>query len=239
MPPETNAMVNAVMTDRTVILPGGEPLLARIRVEADAAGVRRIRLALGYLFVPGLAPIWDALEKSSATELHLLIGNTAATLTEEQQVAMADEVSVTGGSSDTRSPEMDVAASARTERAHIVTETAQALRGNLAHIPADDTAGQSLLLRLARAANAGRLRVHAKASLFEHHAGEPTVALVGSSNLSLPSPGNPTELNVVVREKEAAIQLTAWFDALWDAGQDFTRELLTEILNAPCLQPAD
>jgi phosphatidylserine/phosphatidylglycerophosphate/cardiolipin synthase-like enzyme len=228
------------------ILPGGEPLLARVRVEASAAGVSRIRLALGYLFVPGLAPVWDALDRSSAAELHLLIGNTAGTLTEEQQVALADEVSVTAGPNDTRSPEMDVAAAPRTERARIVTETAQALRENLAHIPAGDAAAQGLLLRLARAANTGRLRVriypdgrlHAKAYLFERQDEYPTVALVGSSNLSLPSPGNPTELNVVVRDRGATDQLTVWFDTLWDAGQDFSRELLTEILNAPCLQPA-
>ena len=237
-----NPRVNAVMAD---ILPGGEPLLARVRVEASSAGVSRIRLALGYLFVPGLAPVWDALDHSSATELHLLIGNTAGTLTEEQQVALADEVSVAASPSDARSPEMDVAAAARTERARIVTETAQALRENLAHIPAGDAAAPSVLLRLARAASAGRLRVriypegrlHAKAYLFERHDGASMVALVGSSNLSLPSPGNPTELNVVVREKQATEQLTAWFDTLWDAGQDFSRELLTEILDAPCLQP--
>ena len=237
-----NPSVNAVLSD---ILPGGEPLLARVRVEASAAGVSRIRLALGYLFVPGLAPVWDALDHSSATELHLLIGNTAGTLTEDQAVALADEVSVTAGPNDSRSPEMDVAAAARTERARIVTETAQALRENLAHIPAGDAAVQSVLLRLARAANAGRLRVriypegrlHAKAYLFERQNGSPMVALVGSSNLSLPAPGNPTELNVVVREKKASDQLTDWFETLWDAGQDFTRELLTEVLNAPCLQP--
>ncbi|MES2461832.1 MAG: phospholipase D-like domain-containing protein [Armatimonadota bacterium] len=232
-----------VMAD---ILPGGEPLLARVRIEASAAGVSRIRLALGYLFVPGLAPVWDALDRSGATELHLLIGNTAGTLTEEQQVALADEASANAGPNDTRSPEMDVAAAARAERARIVTETAQALRENLAHIPVDDAAAKSLLLRLARAANTGRLRVriypegrlHAKAYLFERANGHPMVALVGSSNLSLPSPGNPTELNVIVRETEATLGLSAWFDTLWDVGQDFSRELLTEILDAPCLQSA-
>jgi hypothetical protein len=238
-----NPSVSAVMAD---VLPGGEPLLARIRVEASAAGVSRIRLALGYLFVPGLAPVWDALDNSSATEMHLLIGNTAGTLTEEQQVALADEVSATAGPNDIRSPEMDVAAAARTERARIVSETAKALRENLANIPASDASVQNVLLRLAHAANTGRLRVriypegrlHAKAYLFEQQGGQPTIALVGSSNLSLPSPGNPTELNVVVREQGASDQLDGWFETLWDAGQDFTRELLTEVLNAPCLQTA-
>ncbi|MBC8102514.1 MAG: hypothetical protein H7Z41_07980 [Cytophagales bacterium] len=239
---QDNPAVSAVMAD---VLPGGEPLLARIRVEASAPGVGRIRLALGYLFVPGLAPVWDALDHSTATELHLLIGNTAGTLTEEQRIALADEVSLAAAPNDARSPDMDVAASARTERARIVTETARALRENLAHIPSGDTATPSVLLRLARAASAGRLRVriypegrlHAKATLFERSDGAPALALVGSSNPSLPSPGNPTELNVVVREAKASALLCAWFDTLWDAGQDFTRELLTEILNAPCLQP--
>ena len=226
------------------ILPGGEPLLARVRLEASAAGVRRIRLALGYLFVPGLAPVWDALHHSSATELHLLIGNTAGTLTEEQQIALADEASVRARANDVRPPEMDVAAAARTERARIVSETSEALRENLAHIPSGDAAARAVLLGLAQAVGTGRLRVriypegrlHAKAYLFERGEGLPTTALVGSSNLSLPSPGNPTELNVVVREKNAASQLSQWFDTLWDSGQDFTRELMTEILSAPCLR---
>lgn len=252
--PKQGRMTSADNTDDPVvdvvtadILPGGEPLLARVRAEASATGVRRIRLALGYLFVPGLAPVWKALEHSSATELHLLIGNTAGTLTDEQRVALADEVSGTASPHDTRSPEMDVAAAARTERARIVTETAGALRENLAHIPAGDSGAQSVLLSLAQAATTGRLRVriypegrlHAKAYLFEHPEGISTIALVGSSNLSLPSPGNPTELNVVVREKAATDQITHWFDTLWDAGQDFTRELLTEIMAAPCLQRPD
>lgn len=226
------------------VLPGGEPLLARVRLEASAAGVSRIRLALGYLFVPGLAPVWDALHQSSATEIHLLIGNTAGTLTHEQQIALADEASVRARSNDARSPAMDVAAAARAERARIVGETSQALRENLARIPVGDAVARDVLLLLAQAAGARRLRVriypegrlHAKAYLFERGDGLPTTALVGSSNLSLPSPGNPTELNVVVREPNAAAQITTWFDTLWDTGQDFTRELLTDILNAPCLQ---
>lgn len=237
-----NPSVSAAMAD---ILPGGEPLLARVRVEANAKPLTRIRLALGYLFVPGLAPVWDALEGGSTAELQLLIGNTAGTLTEEQSVALADEIADAGRPDDSRSPEMDVASSARAARTRIVAETARALRENLAHIPASDMAAQSVLLRLARAANAGRLRVriypdgrlHAKAYLFERSDDAPSIALVGSSNLSLPSPGNPTEMNVVVRDTAAFRQVTDWFDALWDAGQDFTRELLTEILAAPALQP--
>lgn len=225
------------------ILPGGEPLLARVRVEASARPLARVRLALGYLFVPGLAAVWDALEDSDAAELQLLIGNTAGTLTDEQEVALSDEAADAARPGDLRTPEMDVAASARAGRARIVMETARALRENLAHIPAGDMAAQSLLLRLARTAQAGRLRVriypagrlHAKAYLFERPNGD-AAAIVGSSNLSLPSPGNPTELNVVVRDP-AARQVTAWFDALWNTGQDFTRDLLTEMLAAPILQP--
>jgi len=229
--------------ETTEILSGGEPLLARVRAEATARPLARIRLALGYLFVPGLAPVWDALEAGTPGEIQLLIGNTAQTLTDEQQVALTDEVADAGRPDDSRSAAQDVAGVARAARARIVAETARALRENLARIAPEDAAVIHVLLGLARAASAGQLRVriypdgrlHAKAYLFEGGEGEGAVGLVGSTNLSLPSHGNSTELNVVVRDRAAA-QVGDWFDALWTVGQDFTRDLLTEILSAPCLQ---
>jgi hypothetical protein len=223
------------------ILGGGEPLLARVR--AEAAGTTRIRFALGYLFLPGLAPVWDALDASGG-EIHLLIGNTAGLPTDEQRIAGQDAGSLT--------PALDVAAHARAERARVVAEIRDALRANLAHLPhTGDNA--RLLLALARGIAANRVRVriysegrlHAKAYLFERPAGgrvssagqpfaddtrpEAAVALVGSSNLSLPSPGNPTELNVVVRDAAGVGAVSAWFDSLWGASHDFSRDLFTQL----------
>jgi phosphatidylserine/phosphatidylglycerophosphate/cardiolipin synthase-like enzyme len=226
------------------VLPGGDPLLAWVRQEASRP-LARIRLALGYLYLPGLEPVWDALEGSGA-EINLLIGNTAGTLTDEQYVALGDEARIAGRPNDPRLPEQDVAAGARADRARIVTETARALRENLARGAGADAPLASVLLRIARAVGGGRLRVriypdgrlHAKAYLFHGAAtGEAMTALVGSSNLSLPASGNPTELNLVVRDPATTAAVSEWFDALWFAGQDFTRDLLTEILAAPSLQP--
>lgn len=227
------------------VLPGGEPLLARVRAEAGVPGTTAIRLALGYLFVPGMASLLPALEASTASEIHLLIGNTAGTLTDEQQVALADAATRAGGPSDARSPDQDVARGARTARARVTLETARALRENLAHLSPGDTHAQNGLLILARLASAGRLRVrvytggrlHAKAYLFSRTPPTASVALVGSSNLSLPQNGNPTELNVVVRFPAVA-DVETWFNFLWDGAQDFTRDLLREVLSLPLPAPA-
>ena len=216
------------------VISGGEPLIDRIRAEAIAPSVERIRLALGYLFVPGLEPIWDALEVSSAQEIHLLIGNTAGVLTDEQRIAAGNEVTA---SDSAVAPKHDMAATARADRDRIVTETANGLRENLKRLPITSE-NDRFILSLARAIGANRLRVriysegrlHAKASLFEHTSATTlSVAIVGSSNLTLPASDNPTELNVVLHDPDQVAAVADWFDGLWDAGQDFTRALFTEI----------
>lgn len=212
------------MNETDDILGGGEPLLARVR--AEAAGATRLRLALGYLFLSGLAPVWDALDGSGG-EIHLLIGNTAGQPTDEQRAAGA-------AARGALAAEFDVAATARAERARVVTETTEALRANLGSIARTD-AHRRVLMGLAQGIARNRVRVriypdgrlHAKAYLFER-AGA-TRALVGSSNVSLPSPGNPTELNVVVRAPESVAAVTQWFDALWAVSQDFSRDLFTAL----------
>jgi phosphatidylserine/phosphatidylglycerophosphate/cardiolipin synthase-like enzyme len=215
------------------VISGGEPLIAHVRAEAANPAVRRIRLALGYLFVPGLEPVWDAIEASAATEIQLLIGNTAGVLTDEQRIAAAT-ASGTLASVARVEPGMDMAASARAERDRIVAETAEALRENLRHLPSA-AVQTGFLLRLAKAISANRLRVriypdgrlHAKASVFEGEEG--SVAVVGSSNLTLPAHGNPTEMNVVLRDADSVAAVLAWYDPLWNAGQDFTRALFLEV----------
>ncbi len=223
------------------VLAGGEPLVARVRAEAAAPGTTRIRFALGYLFVPGLAPAWDALEASAASEMHLLIGNTVSTLTDEQRAAARDTPDAITAAVP---PGQDVAALPRAARDRVVAETALALRENLARIERTE-ANAALLVGLARAVAANRLRLriypdgrlHAKAYLFERAGGTCSVALVGSTNLTLPSPGTPTELNVAVRDDAGCEAVSTWFEALWDAGQDFTRPFVDELLRGWPLTP--
>lgn len=215
------------------VILGGEPLIARVRDAAANPAVRRIRLALGYLFVPGLEPIWNSLEASSAMEIQLLIGNTAGVLTDEQRIAAA---AVTGplSTSPFIDPERDMAAAARADRDRVISETAEALRENLRGMPRIP-ATNDFLLSLARAVGANRLRVriypdgrlHGKASLFE--GASDALAIVGSSNLTLPAAGNPTEMNVVLRDADSLRAVTDWFEPLWTAGQDFTRALFLEV----------
>ena len=216
------------------VLSGGEPLLTCVRSAVN--GAVRLRFALGYLYLAGLAPVWDALEASGA-EIQLLIGNTAGQPTHEQWVAGQEAEGLITSA-------LDVAATARAERTRVVAETAEALRANLAHI-AHTSENERLLVGLARSIAGNRLRVriypegrlHAKAYLFE--CPEDATALVGSSNLSLPSPGNPTELNVLLRDPAAVAAVSAWFDTLWAASQDFSRDLFTELSGAwPFAAPA-
>jgi hypothetical protein len=217
------------------IVGGGEALLAQLRTEASAPGLTRIRLAPGYLYVPGLMPLWEALAQSAASEIHLLIGNTAGMLTDEQQVAVLTHQEAWSHVGIT--PEYDVAAPARQVRGRVVAQTAGALRENLLRLPSGPESEQ-FLFSLARAVGANRVRVriyaegrlHAKASLFENADSCRTVAIVGSSNLTLPAaPGTLTEMNVVLREAEAVHAAHTWFDTLWNAGHDFTRTLFTEL----------
>lgn len=227
------------------ILSGGESLIARARQEIAAPGTTRIRWALGYLFVPGLGPLWDALEGASAAtaEIHLLIGNTAGVLTDEQRIAAADEAAAEAQATGV-TLEMDVAAAARAERDRIVAATARALRENLHRSVPRTPENARLLIGLARAVTDGRVRVriypdgrlHAKAYIFERGSSGPTV-IVGSSNLTLPSPDNPTELNVLLREETGYGSVTAWFERLWGASQDFGRDLVTELSRSWPLMP--
>ncbi|HVK01913.1 MAG TPA: phospholipase D-like domain-containing protein [Armatimonadaceae bacterium] len=235
-------MSSGTRTGTGDVLAGGEPLLARVRAEAAVPGTTRMRFALGYLFVPGLAPIWDALEASTATDIRLLIGNTTSVLSEEQRAAAGD--AGPGGAALLSVPmEQDVAAGARAARDRVVAETAAALRENLARIERTD-ANAALLVGLARAVAANRLRVriypdgrlHAKVCLFDRESVEQSVALVGSTNLTLPAPGNPTELNVATRGEPCAA-VSDWFGALWDEGQDFTRAFVGELLRGWPLSP--
>jgi phosphatidylserine/phosphatidylglycerophosphate/cardiolipin synthase-like enzyme len=220
--------------------PGADRLIDRIREEAAEPSIQRIRLALGYLFVPGLQPLWDALEASSAGEIHFLIGNTAGVQTEEQRVAAA---ATFAGTPPSVAPEHDMAATARADRDLIIQATTEALRENLRHF-AQNGENARFLRRLASAIGANRLRVriypdgrlHSKASLFDRipaaensESASGSVAVVGASNLTLPGIGNPTEMNVIIRDPQQVTAVGTWFDTLWAAGQDFTRAFFLEL----------
>ena len=210
-------------------LSGGEALLAAVRAELMATDVRRVLIAPGYLFAPGLEPLWNALETSAAQEIHLMTGNTAGLLTVEQRFVAESDRDETG-----IAPELDFAASAREERDRVRDEVARALRENLARMPRTPEA-KALLLALARAVAANRVRVrvysagrqHTKAIIVEKTSG--VTAFMGTTNITLPVAANPTQINVRISQKQAANDLYAWLNALWDDAQDFSRALFDEI----------
>lgn len=213
------------------VLPGGETLTAALAAEIALPDVFRVTLAPGYLFIPGLCPLWKALETSAAQEIRLLTGNTAGLLTVEQRFVAESEADLTPSSI---SPALDFAASARVERDRVRDEVARALRDNLVRM-ARTPDENAFLLSLARAASGNRVRVrvyaegrqHTKAAIVEKTSG--VVVFVGTTNVTLPVAANPTQINLRIADPTATQELTAWINSLWNDSQDFTRTLFAEI----------
>jgi len=218
----------------SAIIDNQQPSLAlRVRDHMDA-GARGARLAVGYLFLGGLAPLRAQIERLDSVEI--LIGNVVNRLTVEQVLEEAGWAR--GGGSEVRGRE-DVAATLRDSHDRAAAETALNLRATLAALP-PSAENRALLVALARRVAQGHLRVrlytsgriHAKVTLLEYPEGHPEapgVAIVGSSNLTLGGEVHPTELNVVVRDAESLVALDLWFGRLWGGSQDFHRELFDEL----------
>lgn len=217
------------------IIDNQEPRLAlRVRdhLEAGAVGAR---LAVGYLFLDGLAPLRAQIGRLDSLEI--LIGNVVNRLTEEQ-VREESAARTRGGEALVRGGE-DVAATLRDGHDRAAAETALNLRATVAALPRTPE-NRALLLTLAGSVAQGRLRVrlytqgriHAKVTLLDYpegHPAAPGVAIVGSSNLTLGGAAHPTELNVAVRDAGSLAALDSWFGRLWEISQDFHRELFDEL----------
>ncbi len=195
-----------------------------------ADGATGARFAVGYLFLDGLAPLraeWERLD-----DVHLLIGNVVSRLTDEQ-VREEAEARLRGGETGTRDQE-DMAHALREAHARASAIMALNLRRTLETMTRSPE-NHALLLTLARRIAQGGLkvrlytpgRIHAKAALIAYP--EQQIAVIGSSNLTLAEPGDPTEMNLVVRDPQSVVALSAWYDELWEASQDFHRELFEEL----------
>lgn len=218
----------------SAIIDNQQPRLALCVRDHMEAGARGARLAVGYLFLGGLAPLRAQIERLDSVEI--LIGNVVNRLTVEQVLEEAGRAR--GGESEMQGRE-DVAATLRDSHDRAAAETALSLRETLAALP-QTSENRTLLVALARRVAQGHLRVrlytlgriHAKVTLLEYpegHAEAPGVAVVGSSNLTLGGEVHPTELNIVVRDVESLAALDAWFGRLWEVSQDFHRELFDEL----------
>lgn len=220
--------VNAIIDNRE------QRLALRLR-DYLAAGAIGARLAVGYLFLEGLTPLREQIERLESLEI--LIGNVVNRLTEEQ-VREEAAARTRGGEVWGRSRE-DVAATLRESHDRAAAVTALNLRATLDALPrTDDT--QAILITLAQRVASGNLRVrlythgriHAKVTLVEYPHGlrdASGLAVVGSSNLTLGGEAHPTELNIVLKDRDSVAALETWFQGLWNVSQDFHRELFDEL----------
>jgi hypothetical protein len=204
-------------------------------------GAETLSLAVGYLFLEGLAPLVPRLRK--LTRVQLLIGNVVNRLTEEQiHEGQIDRISAA-----TDDEEDMFARGLREERDRVAVETALNLRRTIEAIPRTKD-NRALLIELATLIAQGvvqvRLltsrRLHAKAAIVGYpaeHAKAPGAGIIGSSNLTLVASrtgkkerNHPSaDLDIQVDGRENFIVLNDWFGAHWSEAQDFQKELFEEL----------
>lgn len=217
----------------TEIIDNREQRLAERVGDYLGAGATTARLAVGYLFLDGLVPLRAQIARLDTVEI--LIGNVVNRLTEEQ---VREEAALRrrGGDAGVREQE-DVAAALRESHDRATVETALNLRETLAALDRTPEV-QALLLTLAECVARGSLkvrlytegRIHAKVALIGYPPGlGPSIAVVGSSNLTLGGGGHPTELNVALSDASSVAALEQWYRQIWDVSQDFHRELFAEL----------
>ena len=73
------------------------------------------------------------------------------------------------------------------------------------------------------------LRAKAYLCWYDNHA-EPGAAIVGSSNFTLAGFTGNTELNVRVTADAEMVELSGWFEALWEDSADISDQV-TRVLN--------
>ena len=82
----------------------------------------------------------------------------------------------------------------------------------------------SLLTEKTKDKSFTRGRLHAKAYIFHNKHDvlyEKGIAIVVPSNLTLAGISHNTELNVVVHGEDNHIEISRWFDELWNESKDF------------------
>lgn len=219
-------------------------LAERIR-DLIREGATEARFSVGYLFLEGLTPLRD--EIARLEDVQILIGNVVNRLTDEQIREEADARRRVGEAAlgGTVRDQEDLAAGLRETHSQASALTGLNLRRTLAEMERTPE-NQSLLLTIARRIAGGRFkvrvytegRIHAKLTLLTYPQRSP-LAVVGSSNLTLAGPGHLTEMNVIVRDTASVAELAAWYQDIWEASQDFQRELFEEIGRCWAMQPSD
>ena len=190
---------------------------------------KRASFAIGYFFISGFAEIMGSLKRIEASDddghvMRLLISPTTDRLTAEALLA--------GNASKA---EARKAAEAEGEVDDGRMRAADDVKGMLEHMPqteSDQKAARKLAELIRKKKVQVRVytkdRLHAKAYIFEIEGGLiPTLAIVGSSNLSISGIREHTELNLRTNEDGQARQLLAWFDRHWndESSVEFTNDV--------------
>jgi len=210
------------------------------------SSTERAHFAVGYLFLSGLKPIREQLDKLK--EIRLLIGNTTNRETIETLAEGYKRLDLL----------QDVAEEWFYQKRVVMRQTAQETVENLRDAVElmdqtdEDEATVRKVLRLieeerlkVRVYTKGRL--HAKAYIFDYGTvydanGNPVpreekgIAIVGSSNLTLSGISHNTELNVVVHGNQNHAELVRWFEELWDEALPFDAALMQELKQSWAVQ---
>lgn len=200
-------------------------------------GARSVKLAVGYLFIEGLLPLLPALRDLQCASL--LIGNVVNRLSDERIRAEQATRPTAGVDGEGDS----FAKTLREERDRNATLTALNLRQTIQDLP-QTTQINTAIFEIARLIAEGKLqvrlhvggRLHAKVALVEYPDVDeraPGVAIVGSSNLTLPVErsdyGANCDLDILLDGRENYRRLNSWFETYWSAAQDFQKELFEEL----------
>ena len=195
--------------------------------------------AVGYFFLSGFTAIAERL--TSIKELRLLIGNTSNRETIEQIAQGYRRLELIEDKIEAQKYPK------RSEEKRMANETAANIRSSIELMDQTDEA-ETLVKNLVQMIEEKRLHVrvytkgtlHAKAYIFDYgivydnkgralERQEKGIAIVGSSNLTLSGITHNTELNVTIHGNDNHIELTHWFDELWNEAEEFNEVLMREM----------
>jgi superfamily II DNA/RNA helicase len=221
-------------------------LAPRIRTILQSS--QMARFAVGYFFLSGFEAIADSLD--GVDEIRLLIGNTSNQQTIEQLAEGYHRLEMVSEVLEKQAYPKRIDANTWAEA------TAKNIRQGIEVMDQTD-AGERLLVTLVQMIEQKRLKVkiftkgrlHAKAYIFSYGQvydlfskpiprSEHSVAIVGSSNLSLSGVAHNTELNVTVHGNDNHAELVSWFDTLWGEAEDFDAALMREMQQSWAVMPA-
>ena len=188
----------------------------------------RADIAVGYFFISGFDAVADDLARLE--RVRILVGRTDRQVFEEVALGLqqADALAVR--------KQMDEVVR-RSDRSGIARQSVEKVAEGVAALP-QSSESEAAVAKLRDMVASGRVRVrayvnsplHAKAYLcwYDDHA-EPGSAVVGSSNFTLAGFTGNTELNVRVTGDAEMFELGHWFNELWDASEDISDQLITEL----------